>query len=137
MRYAVFCLLLISLPFAGCGGGGGGDDAGPVTLPGVLTALALQGDATPLGAASAGTFAPFIVGAPVMDCAEGGWSAFVATVNLTAGGQRDVLYVAEPSGTLHEIYAVGDADPGMSGGTITGFSCVWMCNDGTVYASVT
>ncbi|MDJ0975827.1 MAG: hypothetical protein QNJ98_15300 [Planctomycetota bacterium] len=129
---AVLCLALLGLP--ACGGGGGGD-SGPA-LPGTLLALAVEGEPTPAGAPTAGTFAPINVATPLMDAGAGGWVAFVATVNRTIGGLADVLYVAEPNGTIHEVYAVGDQDPTIVGGAITGFSGVWMCDDGTVFASI-
>ena len=44
----VFPLALLGLP--ACGGGGGGGTTGPA-LPGTLVALAVQGGATPTGAA--------------------------------------------------------------------------------------
>lgn len=136
MRRTVLLVLLL-LPFGlpACGGGGGGGGGGSA-LPGSLIALAIEGTPTPTGAPTVGSFAPFSVSAPRMDAASGGWAAFVATVNLSGGGSADVVYVAEPSGTLHEIFAVGEMAPS-AGGTITGIGNVWMCGDGTVYVSIT
>lgn len=140
MRRFIFTLVLIAgLGLPACGGGGGGSDPAAPTVPGTLLALAVQGQATPASiVANAGTFAAIDTANQIMDVADGGWAAFVTTVNRTIGGAAPVLFVAEPDGTLHEVFATGDALPGGGGGAvIQAFNCVWMCGDGTIYAHVT
>ncbi len=80
MRAAIALVLTLGL-LAACGGGGGGDSA-PVDsgAPGVLRALALEGEVAP--DTGGGTYAAFPT-FPIMDAAENGWCAFVA--NVTGG----------------------------------------------------
>lgn len=122
---ACFALLLTAC-------GGGGDDPAPAAAPGVLRALAVQGQPA-LG--TGGNFGSFLLTPPLMDVAAGGWSAFVApTTDVT---KTSVLYVAQPDASLVEVFAVGEAVPAPGTGNITGFAGVWMCPGGIVLTAVT
>lgn len=127
-------LLLLALLGVGtsCGGGGGGD-APPCTKPGTLRALAVQGQPAP---GTAGLYGAFSVGLP-MDCASGGWSAFVvATTDIT---RTQGLFVAQPDGSVLLAAHVGEAVPAglAGGGVLTGFQAVRINASGQLVALVT
>lgn len=135
MSFARRCVasfaLLASVVTGGCGGGGGGGgDDGPV-LPGTLSAIALQGGATPLG----GTYDAFPADATVA-AADGGWVAFVA--NLTGGAASKALFVVRPNGVVVPVYTAGETLPtNLAGtGTIADFERIWIRPGGIVVTHV-
>lgn len=89
-----------------CGGGGGGSGPTTPTLPGTLGAIALEGGSAPgTGAGTFGAFGP----STLIDVADGGWTAFVATV---AGGTSPKgLFVRRPDGVVVNVYLKNDAVP--------------------------
>lgn len=115
----------------GCGGGGGGGGPAECTVPGTLTALALQGAGTPAG----GTYGPF---GPLMQVSatEGGWVAFVADV--IGGTTSKGLFVARPNGIVVLVYAKDETVPNTNGGTgtINNFERIFMRPNGLVVAHV-
>jgi hypothetical protein len=112
----------------GSGGGSGGTEAPP---PGALSALAVEGGATPAGG-TYGAFGPTML----LATANGGWVAFVAYV--VGGSTSRGLFVARPSGQVVLAYAIGATVPGTNGatGTIAEFERIWMRPGGVVLALV-
>lgn len=109
MRRLLCLLSLVLLPLAAgasCGGGGGGGDAPPCTKPGTLRALAVQGQPAP---GTAGSYGAFAASVP-MDCAAGGWSAFVAAT--TDASRPQGLFVAQPDGSVLLAFHAGEPVPG-------------------------
>jgi len=121
-----------SAALVACGGGGGGS-AAPLTAPGTLRALAIEGAAAP---GTTGMFAA-VPTYPLMDAADGGYAAFV--LPTTDAARAEVLYVAEPDAvpTIVPVFAIGDPALSPGGGTISGFAGVWICADGAVLVLVT
>ncbi len=127
---ALFAVLLASAALLpACGGGGG--DAGTVPgLPGVLVALAVEGDPIPNGGGVFGAFPT----QPRMDAADDGFSVFVAPT--THATKTSVLYAALPGAGLVEVFAVGEAVPDAGDETIADFGRVWVRPGGKVVAYV-
>lgn len=111
--------LLVGL--ASCGGGGGGGGSTTPTMPGTLSALALEGAAAP--STGAGVFGAFS-SANQIDVADGGWTAFVADV--TGGTTAKALFVARPDGVVVNVFARGDVVPAPAVGTIDVFERIWI-----------
>ncbi|MFM8980661.1 MAG: hypothetical protein ACKOSS_09415, partial [Planctomycetia bacterium] len=134
MRRLLTALLLLSMLGLGasCGGGGGGD-APPCTKPGTLRTLAVQGQPAP---GTAGAYGAFNVGLP-MDCAPGGWSAFV--VGTTDATRTQALFVAQPDGSVLLAWHVGEAVPAglPGGGTITSLQALRINGSGQLVALAT
>lgn len=129
-RLRLMAVLAVGL-LAACGGGGGGDDPAPCAKAGTLRALALQGAPAP---GTAGNFGPFAAGM-LMDAAAGGWSVFASgTTDATA---LRGCWVAQPDGTLLNVWKSGETVPDAGGGTITDFSLVRTNAAGHVVVGVT
>ncbi len=118
--------LVGALAFLGTGCGGGTSDT-TTSLPGTLTALALEGATAPN--TSGGTFGAFLATAQI-SAGDGGWTAFVATV--VGGDTAEALFVATPGGTVARVFAVGDAVPAPGSGTIADFTRIYMRPNGIV-----
>ncbi len=129
-RRAFVSLLLGSAVVLGVGCGGG-SSTDTNTLPGTLTALALEGAIAP--GTGGGTFGPIPPTAKI-SAADGGWTAFVAPV--VGGTTAKALYVATPNGTVTRVFGVGDTVPAPGTGTINDFTRIFMRPNGTVAALV-
>lgn len=123
---ALASLLVSAVACLGSACGGGSSDATP-TLPGTLTALALEG--LPAPGTSGGTYGAFAAAAQI-SAADGGWTAFVATV--VGGDTPKALFVATPGGTVTRVFAVGDAVPAPGTGVIADFTRIFMRPGGIV-----
>jgi len=128
---ALIAIILASAALLPACGGGGSDSASTVPgLPGVLLALAVQGDAMPGGGGNFGGFPA----QPRMDTADDGFSVFVAPT--THATKSSVLYASIPAGGIVEVFAVGDGVPDAGDETILGFGRVWVRPGGKVVAYV-
>jgi hypothetical protein len=127
--------LLLALPLllgTACGGGGGGSSGGgtPCVKPGTLREIALQGQAAP---GTGGIYQAFGAGM-LMDCAQDGWSVFVA--GTTDGANAQCLFVVEPSGNVLKAFATGEVVPNAGGGTISGYQLARVNGSGQILTEV-
>lgn len=134
MTRSLYSLLLLLPVLFGtaCGGGGGGDGGGtPCTKPGTLREIALQGQPAP---GTAGNYQALGSGM-LMDCAEDGWSVFVA--GTTDAANALCLFVVQPDGSVLKAFATGEVVPNAGGGTISGFQVARVNGSGQILTEVT
>lgn len=127
MRHRVSALVLSlagALPLVGCGGSGGGD-SGP-TVPGTLSAVAVEGASTPAG----GVFG-VLPSDLLVAVAPSGWVAFAADV--VGGSTATGVFVARPNGALVLVWSKGETVPSTNGasGTLDDVERLWIRRDGS------